>query len=356
MKRPCTPTERELLLKNRNQLLKGIYQTRSKGSYSAIFVGLFFSIVIMFAGIFPLVEIFDGEKIAFWLWVIFSFTVGKMKVKKETKAFLKKDNLCVNGATIVDVNPTKGTFSYIEDDFLGENGSPIIVEYPALPNGFSAADVGRRLLVMYDSDSTYELMQINEELGRMIPAYTDQYPLKKELYAHFVVPHPNAARLDFFGHALSEEEKERYADKFVAVTQGGAGKTLKICAVIIFVCIMVISVILGITGDCLAKALLIGAAVYIGLMLLILLARKAGKTNLKKTASFVYMQEVVFHSNEIHQRGKYVDTSMKVYEWKNNQFELVTYPAAAMPQNTPYGSVVYKFTNQKGKFIFMKKD
>ncbi len=110
MKRTCSDMERELLLKNKDQLLTGIYQITSKNKYSNIFVGLFFSIVLMFAGIFPLVDIFNGGKLAFAIWVVFCFTVpnsivsaimNRARAKKEVKAFLKKDNLLVNGATIV---------------------------------------------------------------------------------------------------------------------------------------------------------------------------------------------------------------------------------------------------------------
>ena len=206
MKRICNQNERELLLKNRNQLLKGIYQTASKSKYSTMFVGLAFSIVVLFAGIFPLVEIFDGDKTAFWVWAVFSFTVpglivniimSKIGVKKEAKAFLKKDNLMINGATIVDVNTENKTFFYIEDDFNDENGNPIIINYPALPAGISAADVGKRLLVMYDGDSSFQLMQLNEELARLIPSYTEQYPLKRPWHELWRVPHPNVVSMDF---------------------------------------------------------------------------------------------------------------------------------------------------------------
>ena len=118
---------------------------------------------------------------------------------------------------------------------------------------------------------------------------------------------------------------------------------------------MFISVILGITEDCLEKALLIGLAICVGYVLLIIGARALGKRNIKRMAQFVYMQEVVFHSNEINQRGRYVATAFNVYEWKNNQFELSTYPGMNMPKDTRYGDVLYKFTNAKGTFVFVKK-
>lgn len=364
MKRICNQSERELILKNRNQLLKGIYQTASKAKYSTIFVGLAFSIVVLFAGIFPLVEIFDGDKTAFWVWAVFSFTIpnlivsvimGKIRVKKEAKAFLKKDNLMINGATIVDVNTENKTFFYIEDDFNDANGNPIIINYPALPSGISAADVGKRLLVMYDGDSSFQLMQLNEELARLIPNYTEQYPLKRPWYELWRVPHPNVVSMDFAGHALSEQEKEYYAENYTAKTQKDSVKVLIICSVVIFICVMLISFIMGITEDCLEKALLIGLAICVGYVLLIAGARQLGKRNIKRTAQFEYMQEVVFHSNEINQRGRYVATALNVYEWKNNQFELSTYPGMNMPKGTQYGNVLYKFTNKKGKFIFVKK-
>lgn len=365
MKRICNTDEKNLLLKNRNEILKGIYKTSAKGKYSGIFLGLFVSMIVMFAGIFICVDLFDEySEAAFYVWVAFSFTVPNMivrkvmnmlKAKKEVKAFLKKDNLMVNGATIVGLDVANGTFSYIEDDFLGADGRPVIIDYPEIPAGFTQAAIGKRIIVMYDGDSSFQLMKINGELRHLIPENAENYPLEMPLDVYEHVPHPNAVGIDYRGHVPSEEEKEKYADEYVKVTQGDAFKVIKICGIIIFVCVMTISVIFGIMEDCLGKALLIGLGVSVGFIVFILLMRMLGKVNLKKAAQFTYVQDVIFHSNVINQRGRYVSQSLKVYEWKNDKFELVEYPNGAVQGNTQYGSVLTKYINKKNVAIFMKK-
>ena len=364
MKRICSQNERELLLKNRNQLLKGIYQTKAKSKWGHMVVGLLFSFVIMFLGIFPVAKLFDGAEAAMWAWIAFSLFVpssivtaimGKLQVKKETKAFLKKETLAVNGATIVLVDREKKIFSYIEDDFVDANGIPIIIDYPALPAGFSEAQVGQRMIVMYDGDNSFQLMQMNEALVGLIPAYTEQYPLQRAIYEHWRVPHPNAAYADFIGHPLTEEEKKYYTEKRLQNLQKDGLKTQVIAGIVFVIAVMLLAVILGLSEDCLPKALGIGAIVCVGFIFFVLLCRKIGKNNILKQSQFVHVQEVLFHSNVIDRYGKYVSTELKVYEWKTNQFELVSYPQQTMPANTPYGCVLQKFTTVKGKTVLSVK-
>ncbi len=363
MKRPCNEIERELLLKNKKQLLSGIYEMSTKNNYSNVFVGLFVSIIVMFVGIFPLVDIFNGGRIAFAIWVGFCFTVpnsivsaimNRARAKKEAKAFLKQKNLMVNGATIVAINEEEISFSYIEDDFVDEEGKPIVIDYPMLPDGYNQSNVGQRLLVMYDEDE-FQLMIINDELRGIVHGYSQQYPLEKDMDEYIRVPHPNAYGIDYQGHVPSESEKETFANMYVKVVQGEAFGVMKKCCVVLFVCMLIISVILGIEENCLEKALGIGVAAYIGLILFVLLMRQIGKRNIKRQAQFTYVQEVVLESNQVHQSGKRVKIALRVYEWKSGQFEVEQYPGGNVPTNEPYGSVLYKFTNKKGTVIFIPK-
>lgn len=355
-----------MLLKNRNEILKGISKTSAKGKYSGILLGLFVSVIVMFAGIFVCVDLFDEySKVAFGVWIAFSFTVPNLLVrkimnvlsaKKEIKAFLKKENLMINGATIVAIDERNNTFSYIEDDFLDSDGRPVIIDYPEIPAEFTQAAIGKRIIVMYDSDSSFQLMKINADLRHLIADYSTVYPLELPIDAYTHVPHPNALNIDYRGHMPSEQEKEKYANKYVTVTQKDAFKVIKICGPIVFVGVMFLSAMFGITEDCLGKSLLIGLLVCAGFTIFLLLMRMIGKVNLKKVAQFTYVQDVIFHSNVIHQQGKYISQSLKVYEWKNDKFELVEYQNGAVPGNTPYGSVLTKFINNKNVAIFMGKE
>ena len=57
MKRLCTESEKELLYKNREQMLKGIFQTASHSKFGPVYVSLFISIILTFT-----VVIFLGVK------------------------------------------------------------------------------------------------------------------------------------------------------------------------------------------------------------------------------------------------------------------------------------------------------
>lgn len=368
MKRICTEDEKKLLFKNRNQLLKGIYQTASQSKYSRIFVGLFFSIVTLLAGMYFILEYTNGSKWVFWLWFIIAFTIpnvivsiimNKIRIKKEAKAFLKQENLMINGATLVDMDLTLGAMVYIEDDFLDEDGRPYLISYPAATSDLKLEDIGKRMLVMYDSEDSFQLMKVNEELRSLIPNYSEHYPLNMEGEAYQFVPHPNAVKIDYVGHKLSEEEKETYAKDYVKMVQGEAFKVMKISGVIIFVCIMFLSVMLGLVGDMgvgIETTIPVGLLICLGLVGFILLMRQIGKVNLKRQAlKFDYVQEVIFYSYNVNQRGKTVSCELNVYEWAEDHFKLGSYPGGNVSPNTKYGTVIYKYTNQKGANIFINK-
>ncbi len=368
MKRLCTEDERKLLFKNRNQLLKGIYQTASRSNYSRIFVGLFVSLISWLAGMYLILEYTKGSKWMFWLWFLIAFTIpnmiasiimNKLRIKKEAKAFLKKENLMINGATLVDMDMALGAMVYIEDDFLDEDGRPYLVAYPAAASDLKAEYIGKRMIVMYDEDGSFQLMRVNEELRNLISSYSEHYPLDTEGEAYKFVPHPNAVKIDYIGHELSEEEKETYAKDYVKSVQGDAFKVIKVSGSIIFVCIMFLSILLGLdkdTGIGLEKSIPIGLMIFGGLMVFCLLMRQIGKVNLRKQAlKFDYVQEVIFYSYNINQRGKAVSCEINVYEWSEDHFKLGTYPGGNVSMKTKYGSVIYKFTNHKGAHIFISK-
>lgn len=366
MKRTCNANERKLLLKNQNQILKGMLKASAKGKYANIFIGLFFSFVVMIAGIFPLVEIFDGSDVAMWIWFAFSFTVPNMivskimtgmRMKKEAKAFLKKENLMINGATIVRVDAINGSIAYIEDDFLNSDGTPIIIDYPALASELKMEDEGKRLIVMYDGDASFQLMRVNDELHSLIPTYSEHYPLTKELSEYKRVPHPNASSIPFCGHVLSDKEKKYISELYMFCTWGSTKKILTICSCIIIPIVFFLSIVLNVTeGNSIINGILIGLAVNVGIFAFFFLMRQLGKKNHSKICNrFTYVQEVILHSFEYKQRGQTVSLSISVYEWKNNHFELSTYNNTSVDLKISYGDVLYKLTNDKGAITFIPK-
>ena len=57
MRRLCTESEKELLYKNRKQMLKGIFETSSRSKLAPVFVSLFISVMLTFVLIFLFVSL-----------------------------------------------------------------------------------------------------------------------------------------------------------------------------------------------------------------------------------------------------------------------------------------------------------
>lgn len=357
MKRVCSEAEKEILYKNKNQMLKGIYETASKSKWSDVFITLAISAVAMFAGIFWAGFNFNLSKGAMKAWMLFCFIITDVivsaimkakRVKKEAKKFLKQKNLMVNGATIVAVTDIGG-FAYIEDDFHDEEGKPIIIEYPSCSYEIKPEDVGKRILVMYDSDSNFQLVKLNDELKGLIPNYSSDFPLEKEFEEYVRVPHPNMLKVENTEHALSENEKEEFANLYVKIARGEAFKMAKVSVIVIIVGLLFICLLLDRAdeGYPLFKTLPIAAMGFGGMVLFYWLMSCIGKVNLKRQAKFVHLKEVVFHSYVIRKNMAYV----YVYEWVDGQIQMCKYSAGNISTATKYGNILYKFTHKKGNYV-----
>lgn len=70
----------------------------------------------------------------------------------------------------------------------------------------------------------------------------------------------------------------------------------------------------------------------------------------KRRAEFVSVKQVVFVDQGMRNRLAVV----KVLEWVQEQVQIVEYPPQnELPAKTPYGSVLYKLVNPKGKIILV---
>lgn len=364
MKRLCTESEKELLYKNREQMLKGIFQTASHSKFGPVYVSLFISIILTFTVVIFLGVKFGNRiqitesKIKLGILILFfaceivvSGIMNALRVKKEAKLFTKQKNIMINGATIVAVDAAD-KFSYIEDDVKDEDGRPIIIDYPSCAYDIMPEDIGKRILVLYGGDSDFQLVKLNDELKGMIPNGTSDYPLAEGIEQYTRLPHPNMAKIEKEGHAISENERASYADWHVNAVQGANLKGVKVCGIVIAVCLLIICIILGIDGIDgypLSKSLPIATAIYAGMVLFYWLLARIGKWNIRRQGQFTYVKEVVFHSY-IFQNNM---ATVKVYEWNQGQMQVCEYPAGNVAPKTAYGSVLYKFTNLKGKFVLM---
>lgn len=359
MKRVCNEAEKELLYKNRKQMMDGIYWTATRSKLSHVFAGIVFSTAVMCAGIVWAAVTFEVTKFGLTLWMLLSFAVSyiiffvitsNISVKKEMKAFLKQKNLMVNGATIVEVGE-KDTFAYIEDDVLDEDGKPLIIDYPSCLNELTGEDVGKRILVMYDDDSNFQLVRLNDELKGLISGYSSDYPLADEISEYIRVPHPNMIKVEKTEHELSERERASFADLYVKIVQGEALRMAKISGAVLFISGIVLCGLLSVVegGYPLSQTVPIAAIGFVALWLFFWLMSCIGKVNLKRQGQFTQVKEIVFHSYTISKNSSLV----RVYEWMDGQIQTREYPAGNVFTRTPYGMIMYKFTNLKGEEVLL---
>ncbi len=361
MKRICTESEKALLYKNRKRILEGIYQTASRSRFSHAFIVIFLSVIAMFAGLWGFGYLFHDSKPVMFLGMLICFAVShsifhmifnELRIKRAKKAFMKKETLMINGATLVQIE-TDGRFLYIEDDFLDEAGKPILLEYPSRLLEISQEDVGKRFLVLYDDDCNFQLVRLNDSLRGLIPDNSSFYTLTGELSEYSRLPHPNMGNLEKDGHELSGHEKEKFANLYANVVQSIIFRSLKTVTITMAVPLTILSILLNFTEDgcALNKTFLIEAAAIIGLLLIPLICKVIGKEILRQQGmNLIHVKEVIFHSYVINSST----ITVKVYEWYNGQARLCRYPAGnQVAHDTVYGSVLYKFTKQNGDCFLM---
>lgn len=362
MRRVCTEAEKELLLKNKKQMLQGINWTSRNGSWGVMAVVYIVPIFIAFAAMMPFIIMFDLH----WLVIGIGLTVvdfiasailwliiNSIHSKKETKAFLAQKNLSVNGATIVEVSGVD-RFAYIEDDVYDENRKPIIIGYPSTSGEIDNKEVGSRILVMYDDEGNYQLLKLNDELKSLIPSYTADYPLVGSSEEYLRVQHPNMVCIEKEGRDLTDTEREEYAKMYVKQVQGMALGMAKKAYIALFFIGAVFVTLLNYVEDgvpfetSIPYAILIylGLGAFFGLMFLL------GRVNIKRQGQFVYKQEVVFRSYDINNNV----ATVRVYEWENGRPVEKEYPAGNVSTKTKYGSIIYKFVNKKGKHVLINRN
>lgn len=365
MKRLCTKQEREVLYKNRKQMIKGKYGTAANGRLSDIFVSFFLATIVTIGMLYALVvtDKIDfvmqdnefGFELIFILPLLFMcFVVEKTRTqimrKREERSFKKREDVMINGATIVEVDMS-GCFSYIEDDFYDENGRTIILVYPSKKGEVKPEDVGKRMLVLYAGDFGFRLVKLNDELRGLLPNVSSDYPLKEDMNSYMSVPHPNMVNLEKAEHNLSESEKKYFADLYVKATRSVYFKRLKVCSFVLPVCFAIMSVGLGMGKDAypVSKCIMFGVAGCACTAVLIYLLNLLNRTIIKRRAKFVSMKKVVFMDYGTRNKVSIV----RGFEWKQNQVQLCEYPGCEIPAKTPYGSILYKLVNPKGKIFLV---
>ncbi len=361
MKRVCTEEEKELLLKNKKQMLQGINWTSRNGSWGVMAVVYIVPVFIAFAAMMPFIIMYDLHWIIIGLGLtvvdfisstILWLIINSIRSKKETKAFLSQKNLSVNGATIVEVSGLD-SFAYIEDDVHDETGKPIIIGYPSTSGEIEDKEVGSRLLVMYDDAGNYQLFKLNDELKSLIPSYTADYPLAGFVDEYMRVPHPNMICIEKEGRDLTDTEREEFANMYVKRVQGVSLGMAKKAYIALFIIGAIFVTLLNFVEDGVPfeTSLPYAVLIYVGFGAFFSLMFLLGRVNLKRQGQFVHKQEVVFRSYDINNNV----ATVRVYEWENGCSLEKEYPAGNVSTKTKYGSVIYKFTNKKGKPVLINR-
>lgn len=362
MKRVCTEEEKELLLKNKKQMLQGINWTSRHGSWGVTAIVSIVPILIACVTVVPFIIKYDWS----WLVIILSMIVvdlisgfvlwliiNSARTKKETKRFLSQKNLSINGATVVDVGGVN-CFAYIEDDIYDENGKPIIIDYPSTSYEVEENEVGKRMLVMYDDEGNFQLVKINEALEGLIPSYSQDYPLAGEVEEYARVPHPNMLRIEKEAKVLTDAERAEYAKLSVKIIQGEAIGVVKKAYIALFFIVAVLISLLHFVEDGVPLETTLPYAIlgYVGLGALFLLMSFIGRFNIRRQCQFITMQEVVFHSYVIENNI----AKVMVYEWDNGCTQKKEYFAGHVSPKTKYGTIIYKFLAKEDKCWLLNKE
>ena len=343
-------------------MIEGKFGTASNGRWIDVIVSIILAFIIAFGITFYTLFTYlpdiskSGMNLIFWLCLSLVYSIiekimSRIRRKREEKRLVKKENIMVNGATIVEVDGA-GNFSYIEDDVCDENGKPLLMDYLFASARVHPGDVGKRMIVLYDDEFGFRLVMLNEELRGLISDTTSEYPLKENIRSYTRVPHPNLVNIEKEEHQLSEHEKEFFADLYMKGEHKVYAKRLKVCMVVITVCIVLMTVLFcnSKEGYPVSACIMFGVVGFCCMLVFCGLMGLLRKRIDKRRAEFVFVKQVVFVAQGIRNRLALV----KVLEWDQEQVHIVEYP----PQNElstkiPYGSVLYKLVNSKGKVIFL---
>lgn len=261
------------------------------------------------------------------------------------KDFLNKEKIMINGATIVEVD--SGRIDYIEDDFKDKDGKTVIVEHPDVISDITKENVGDRIVIVYDSESHFQIMRMDEALKGLIPEEGANYTSERELSECLRIPHPNLAKISRDVHELNDKEREEYADLHLAVRRSITNKGLKFSFIFLVVIAVFLCVALNYVegGYPFSQTVPIAVAICGGIGLFSLLAFPIGNVNIKRQGQFKDVKEVVYRSSSERQN----DVTEYVYEWIDGEIQICEYPYCEIWSGTQFGDVLYKFTNMKGE-------
>lgn len=292
-------------------------------------------------------------------------------VKKGNQEFVNEEIQSINGGTIVGFDPSKKVFYYFEDDVVNFDGLPIIIDYPANEKDLSGVRIGERVLIVYHSDNSFQLMHANPDTIRLIPEYNPAFPLTQDSSYYKHVPHPNAINMNLIPTQATEAYKEARSKEHVTLHTKNVKKMVLILACIYTVLFSLIALIVHFAGDeddQVGVYVCIGLAVFCDLLLVLILPlSKLGAKRLFK--KFALEKQVIFCSisqgnSDFAAAGAYgvgnaFQKYINVYEWENGQFVEKCHILTRFNKDIlkcKYGDIIYLAMNDKNRLIYISSD
>lgn len=355
MKRSCSEEEKQLLYKNREQMLKGIFHTASESRSAPAIISVILAVVLAVGlrnvlGVTDFIMKLFAIALFFMLRIIVRKIMNAIRENLQIRKYTKRKNIMINGGTIVSVEEAD-RFSYVEDDVISERDRPIVIDYPSRAYDIMPEDIGKRIIILYSSENDYQVVKLNDELRGMIP---DDVPIPdKVLERGLRLPHPGILNIDRIGHSLSDEEKESFAKRYARMVQRTSLNKGKIYSIVIIICMVILGVaISSVEGYSMWKILQFELPVWMGMAVIYWFFTLIRMPLVKRKARFISVKEVIFHSYVIENKT----ATIKVYESNNWNVSLREYPAGKISEKTSYGSTLYQLTHRTDGIVFMSKE
>lgn len=368
MKRICSTEENQLIGNHVSSLFTGsLALTKSNDRKLQILLGAIFGIIGMVVTILFILftvgtQTSDSSSTttSFTVFVVFFFSsIGvalsrvisrKRGVKTGNQEFIAQGIHSINGGTVVGFDTHKKVVYYIEDDFLGPNGLPIIIDYPANQKDFQSICVGERIIILYHADDSFQLMHTNPYTCFLVPGCSPYYPLTQDPRFYVHLPHPNAAQAAFVPRPITAEETNELIENTFRGNRQKNQKRVLISTLCIDILFMVIAVLLYIADGfpALIAILIFMAMITLLLCLTIPLSEYRTKRNLRNIQT---VQEVIFCSfgSEIGFSIQ-ANTNIQVYQWSNGSFKTITHAYPYMEKdmkNCKYGDIIQLMNGPK---------
>lgn len=361
MRRQCTDSENQIIRGNAESVLisPSMYKKRYNSSLLPLVLGMLAGIglgtlfVVSIPN--PVTTAIKGTLFFCGFVVSETFILVWHKVIKKIrgKKVIPGEQFSINGGTVIAYMQTSKKEAYLvftEDGPADMTDNPWCIKYPALPD--MQVQYGERILIVQNEAGAYIPLKLTERTRGFIPEREPEYFYKVDWSGAACFPHPAAATLEKESYRMSEAESAELIKRCSRLKGVSAGNWIGIILFSLLFLLLCGIVFIGMFADKIADNPIIftvGVVVLIVVWVLLTLGMAkvvlAGKT--RGLGKLRYRKRVMFHSIS-DEHGRYMYTKcVSVYENRNGNIELVTYPVrntTALPKDLPYGKVIYRYS------------